>query len=563
MSNLQVSSLSEADLKIAFDNCLLDINDILRDGGKSINCYDGFAIPENDTRNQELGSFPAIIRDHLILNAQAAEMPDPVNLPFNANQRETYEFILSLIQYTDSLEPKFIFVDGPGGTGKTFLFNALLDSVRRTGSIALAVAHSGTAATLLKGGRTAHSTFKIPIELSSESMCNITPTSDTAELIRQAKIIIWDEASMISRDQIGTVDRTLRDIMKVQNPILERVPLGGKLFVFGGDFRQVLPVIPGASRAEIVSHWLNNSPIWAHVKILKLTVNMRVQQALSLNNSELAAALQDFASYILSIGNGSATTIENTDLIRIPDDMILPGSDLATLAEAIYGNFDHASVLSAQALTAKAILAPKNTDVNDLNGYLMDKFPGNYTDFYSADTVLSEDQALSYPVEYLNSMNPGSLPPHHLRLKIGSPIMMLRNLDHRSGVCNGTRLICKSFSNHLIEAEIATGPNVGETYLIPRIELFSNEKQTIIAFKRRQFPVRPAFAMTINKAQGQTLSSAGLYLPTSVFGYGQLYVAFSRVKTPDSIKILLEKEASTIEGQEGYYSTNVVYKEVL
>jgi hypothetical protein len=75
--------------------------------------------------------------------------------------------------------------------------------------------------------------------------------------------------------------------------------------------------------------------------------------------------------------------------------------------------------------------------------------------------------------------------------------------------------------------------------------------------------VRPAFAMTINKAQGQTLSSVGLYLPTSVFGHGQLYVAFSRVKTPDSIKILLYKEASTIEGQEGYYSNNVLYKEVL
>ncbi|KAI9344490.1 hypothetical protein BD770DRAFT_447189 [Pilaira anomala] len=90
-------------------------------------------------------------------------------------------------------------------------------------------------------------------------------------------------------------------------------------------------------------------------------------------------------------------------------------------------------------------------------------------------------------------------------------------------------------------AEIATGPNRGTTFLIPRIDVVSNEAQTTIPFKRRQFPVRPAFAMTINKAQGQTLDSLGLLLTSPVFSHEQLYVAFSRVKQPKSIKILLDR----------------------
>lgn len=121
--------------------------------------------------------------------------------------------------------------------------------VRRKNEIAIAVAHSGTAATLLEGCRTAHSTFKVPIIVSGETVCMITPSCQEAKIIRSAKLIVWDEASMISTDQIMTVYRTLRDIIKVEDSLLEHIPLGGKLFVFRGNFRQVLPVIPRAQRS--------------------------------------------------------------------------------------------------------------------------------------------------------------------------------------------------------------------------------------------------------------------------------------------------------------------------
>lgn len=572
LCDLNLNELPENNLKTAYDHTLLDINDVLLDGGKSLTDYEGFILPESDTRNEAFSELSAVLREHMILNAAAAvSLSDPALLPFNQSQREVYDYILNLVQTSsdmNNLSSKIVFVDGPGGTGKTYLFNALLDTVRRTDNIAIAVAHSGTAATLLKGGRTAHSTFKIPLEVSKETTCFITPKSDTAQLIRKSKIILWDEASMISSDQIGTVDRTFRDIMKSENSELEHVPFGGKLFVFGGDFRQVLPVIPNATRGQTVAQCLNHSPLWSHVQVLKLTMNMRVQQALLSNDPELASTLENFSRYLLAIGDGTAATVNGTECIRVPDEMILSSNgNFEAFMEPIFNSFRTPYDIEPETLVSKAILTPKNNDVTAINDYLLDKFPirsaQDYKEFLSADSVTEDELRLSYPVEYLNSMNPGSLPPHCLKLKVGSPVMMLRNLSPKNGVCNGTRLIVESFGRNVINTIIATGPNAGNHFLVPRIDIISNQNQTVISFKRRQFPIRPAFAMTINKAQGQTLDLACIYLPSPVFGHGQLYVAFSRARTPSSIKILLNKEKSTLQGQEGYYTDNIVYKEVL
>lgn len=131
------------------------------------------------------------------------------------------------------------FLDAPGGTGKTFLINIILAKVRSVSKIALATASSGIAATLLPGGRTAHSMFKIPINVDHMEfpICAISRNSSKAQLLRECSLIVWDECTMANKLSVEALDRTLRDIRESNNT------MGGVTVLFSGDFRQTLPVV--------------------------------------------------------------------------------------------------------------------------------------------------------------------------------------------------------------------------------------------------------------------------------------------------------------------------------
>jgi PIF1-like helicase/Helicase len=207
-------------------------------------------------------------------------------------------------------------------------------------------------------------------------------------------------------------------------------------------------------------------------------------------------------------------------------------------------------------LVSRGILAPRNNDVDEINDAVLATFPGTSTTYLSADSVDQDDNL--YAVEFLNSLKVGGLPSHELSLKIGTPIMLLRNLNSAEGLCNGTRLICRALMPHVIEAEIITGTNAGNRVFIPRVTLTPSDNDLPFTLKRRQFPIRLAFAMTINKAQGQTMSRVGIYLRNEVFSHGQLYVACSRVTSRTCLKILIPRK----EGGPPCTS-NIVYQQVL
>jgi hypothetical protein len=161
------------------------------------------------------------------------------------NQNQTYDAVEHSVRAKCG---QTFFVYGYGGTGKTFLWNTLLNSIRGQGKIALAVASSGIAALLLPGGRTLHSRFKLPLNVQEHSMCAIKKNMKLSKLIQQIALIIWDKAPANHRHLFEALDHTLQDIMSSTDHTLANKQFGGITVVLGGDFRQTLPVIPGAKK---------------------------------------------------------------------------------------------------------------------------------------------------------------------------------------------------------------------------------------------------------------------------------------------------------------------------
>ncbi|XP_030745097.1 uncharacterized protein LOC115874142 [Sitophilus oryzae] len=447
------------------------------------------------------------------------------------------------------VDKNLLFVDGPGGTGKTFLFNAIISKFKSSPVPipVLAVAWTGIAASLMIEGKTCHRAFRLPLNIEGTTTVGWPVEHDKSHTISRVRLIVWDEISMASKHAMQSVDRYLRDLPDDLTN-LSYLPFGGKVVLFGGDFRQTLPIITRGERGSVFNNSVKASPLWRQVHCQALKINLRAINS----GSERAQA---YADWLLSMGEGRLPAVSirapnaPNDLVMINGNIIV--NNIAHLIDYVYDtdalSRRHNSVEERLELGNHAILCPTNGGVDDINEILLNKLRGETFYYYSCDEYLGEDgDDFHVPADLLHSVKASNLPPHELKVKVGAVVMLLRNLDLGTGLCNGCRFVVSACHKEVLELLAITGVRRGTTVMVPRVLIRATVPALPRGIKRLQFPVRLAFAMTINKSQGQTLKRVGLHLPTPCFAHGQLYVAFSRVGAPEAMRVNIDN--STVQG---------------
>ncbi|XP_065061660.1 ATP-dependent DNA helicase PIF1-like [Rhopilema esculentum] len=378
--------------------CLWDINTLLKVHGKSIEDPEFLELPqlpENfQNRNQDEENIDIV---------HETELGQQMFQLLNDDQRHIHDTVMEAIQTRS--ENNCFFVDGPAGTGKTFLYNTVVHNLQALGITVKCVAYSGIASTLLINGSTAHSTFQIPIPLLPDSTCNIKRQSVKAQQLLQTTVFIWDEASMIPVNALKVVNILLRDITRIDRPF------GGKFMFLGGDFRQVLPVVLKAGRERIVQESMKNSPLWHHFRTFQLITNMRAIQD---------ETYREFSDWLLRIGNGQEPQDQDNQ-ITLSDHMLVQSLD--EIVHLLYpppppGQPD--IMAEPEAIAERCCLTPTNEASHDINQLILERLHGPTQTYLSTDRVITDDleEAAAYPIEFLNIQIPTGMPLHQLELKV-------------------------------------------------------------------------------------------------------------------------------------------------
>ncbi|XP_061371987.1 uncharacterized protein LOC133314518 [Gastrolobium bilobum] len=476
-----------------------EIDKVLQSNGK---CLSDYPSMPHITRESLFDMQNRLVVDELMYGTfSLGEEHERLLNSLTDEQRVVYDKIISAV--TPGKGGLF-FLYGFGGTGK-HLFGTLSAFVISKAEIILNVASSIIASLLLPGGRTTHSRFRIPIQINEDSTYNIKPNSTIAELLSKTKLIIWDEAPMVHRFCFEALDRTLRDVLRFSDTSCLDMPFGGKIVVLGGDFRQILPVIPHGSRQETVNATINSSHLWSYCHLLTLTKNMRLNSGSTIDDVK---EIREFFEWLLKVGDGDLGDDEDGEsIITILDELLITASDdpVSDMVNFVYPNLLD-NISDPTFFKERVILTPKLSDVAMLNEHLMSMIPGEERIFLSSHKILKQDVASSveddeFTPEILNTLSCSGIPDHKLTLKVKVLVMLLRNIDQSRGLCNGTRLLITKLGDHVVQAIVLTGSNIGETVLIPRMTMSPSSHTFPINFQRRQFSLIVSFAMTINKSQ--------------------------------------------------------------
>uniref|UniRef100_A0A1I7T216 ATP-dependent DNA helicase n=1 Tax=Caenorhabditis tropicalis TaxID=1561998 RepID=A0A1I7T216_9PELO len=449
--------------------------------------FDADDLPEIDPRN-DLDNPEASIGNPSDHEKTASEMYSRLN----EAQRTVVDRALDLDAKRG--EERMMFIDGPGGTGKTFVYTSVYHKLRSLGRNVICVAHTGQAASLLPRGCTSHRIFSIPLEVNDNMTCNIAPFTDEG------------------------------DSLAAENTLA----FGGVLVMMGGDWRQILPIVEGIQGSGVVEYTLKNSDLWSRIEKFYLIQNQR------------AIDDPDYAKMTLAIGNGSNFINTNRQHVLLPEDSVERG-DEKKLFDWVFPNVnDISSTKSA------AILTMDNKTSLRINEMVLDKLEGK---FRGSGSICSRDTVWNATSQ--------------------------TQTESWSTVCSSTESIRATWTVQWHSADVreviyfsinhptTTSP---KQVFLHRVKMTpSGTKTNPAEFTRLQYPIRLAYASTVNKSQGMTLSRCGLVLHSNVFSHGQLYVAMSRVRRADDFRLWHYRRHinDDFHVMGGILVRNVVFKDVL
>ncbi len=359
----------------AYADAMHAVNDIFVEHGRSLQDI-GFTLPE---RPPQTGP-PACFRNHVFPVAECNALRETFVSRFTSEQHDAMAEVLQAVDDTSS-HPRLFSVLSSAGTGKSWFVNGVTWHLRSQSRIVLNVAASALAATVLTGGRTAHSTFRIPIPATSSSVCGVK--AGERKLIREAAIIFYDEISMVNVEVANTLDRSLREIMK------NSIPFGGKVVVFLGDFKQLLPVNPGVKGDFTVK----DCDWWQLCRHITFTINWR------------AALNPVFSEFLQHVGMGIIESVDVPPASQVPS--------IKELVAAVYGDD-----ITTAPLHRNLILALTLDTCEEINRFCMEMMPGSALTATASDALPFNANQDTYPLDYVASIVVHGAPPATLTLKL-------------------------------------------------------------------------------------------------------------------------------------------------
>ena len=423
--------------------------------------------------------------------------------------------------------------------------------------ITKAAAASGVAATSYREASTLHSFAGIPVPFPEDDdvTSNITYDDPRCVMIRKLHFFVLDEAFSLHAKIVDMFERLCRFARGERgNP--DPRPFGGLVVVLAGDPRQTLPVVRNANTAIQCESVIPNCKFWqkGSVDQLSLTENKRIIKTDGLTDEDKKENERRvvFAQWLLKLGDGQVPRIapndrveDNTplDSVEIPPKYLIDHTTLDPVQDMI--NFTYEGIqdhfMHEDFFRKRCILTPCNVDADDINMRVLTMLPGQPMEYRAVDELGPNEDSNLWSPEVLHAIDLPGLPQAVLCLKPHANIMLMRNLSVADGLVNGTRMMVLPHVNSkfILYCVVLTGSAAGQKVFIPRIFIEPTTANLPFVFKRRQFPVKLCFAMTINKSQSQGFDFVSVYLPRPVFSHGQLYVAASRMTNDHGLRVLI------------------------